>query len=353
MHQSRNTSGKLAALSALALVLVVLAGCATDSMVVRNLVRSQEEAARIGDAYLDKSVITVVLPGTAGPMSPFSAQTSNAVFVNGQFLLFDAGDYAQKRMEQYNLPMEALDAIFVTHFHNDHIADIGEAMQRSYLLGREKDLVIYGPTGTAAMVEGFNTIYAEDSSYRTEHHTEEFMPSEYHFATASEFDADEEVVEVYRRDGVVVTAFRVAHPPIEPVFGYTIEFAGHKVVISSDTLITDELRNQSRNADLLVMDTMNYELVELMENTFRDMGNERNAIIFYDIREYHADVNDIGMMAAEEGVKRMALTHFAPTLPSRSLMNHYYVRPIRQHYSGELYADGDGTTVRIPVGGAQ
>jgi phosphoribosyl 1,2-cyclic phosphodiesterase len=166
-------------------------------------------------------------------------------------------------MEQYNLPMEALDAIFVTHFHNDHIADIGEAMQRSYLLGREKDLVIYGPTGTAAMVEGFNTIYAEDSSYRTEHHTEEFMPSAYHFATASEFSADEDVIEVYPRDGVVVTAFRVAHPPIEPIFGYTIEFAGHK-------------------------------LVELMENTFREMGNERNAIIFYDIREYHADVNDIG-----------------------------------------------------------
>ena len=235
MRQARKTGGTLAAVFAVAFVLPVLAGCATDSMVVRNLVRSQEEAARIGDAYLDETLITVVLPGTAGPMSPFSAQTATAVFVNGQFLLFDAGDYAQKRMEQYNLPMEALDAIFITHFHNDHIADIGEAMQRSYLLGREKDLVIYGPTGTAAMVEGFNTIYAEDSSYRTEHHTEEFMPSAYHFATASEFSADADVVEVYRRDGVVVTAFRVSHPPVEPVFGYTIGYDDYKVVISSAT----------------------------------------------------------------------------------------------------------------------
>ena len=121
------------------------------------------------------------------------------------------------------------------------------------------------------------------------------------------------------------------------------------MVISSDTLITPELRNQSRNADLLVMDVMNYELVELMENTFREVGDERNAIIFYDIREYHPDVNDIGIMAEEEGVKRMALTHFAPTLPSRSLMTHYYVDPIKANYTGELFADGDGTTVRIPV----
>ena len=339
----------LAPLVGLAAILL-LSGCATDSLVRRTVIQQQESNDEIRAEYLDPDVITVVLPGTAGPMSPTEAQTANAVFVNGQFLLFDAGDYAQKRMEQLRLPMDELDAVFVTHFHNDHIADIGEVMQRSYMLGREKDLVIYGPTGTETIVEGFNAIYTKDSHYRTEHHTEEFMPSEFHFATASEFGADETVVEVYRNDGVVVTAFRVAHPPVEPVFGYTIEFAGKKVVISSDTLITEELRNQSRDADLLVMDTMNYELVELMENTFREVGDERNAVIFYDIREYHPDVNDIGVMAEEQGVKRMALTHFAPTLPSRFLMNHYYVNPIKANYTGELYAHGDGTTVRIPLG---
>ncbi len=350
MRHSHKLRGGLTVLSASILVILIFSGCATDAMVSRSLVQAQQANEETREQYLAEDLITVVLVGTAGPMSPTTAQTATAVFVNGQFLLFDAGDYAQKRMEQYRLPMDALDAVFVTHFHNDHIADLGEVMQRSFLLGREKDLVIYGPTGTAQIVEGFTAVYAEDSHYRTEHHTEEFMPSEFHFAAASEFSADESVVEAYRNDGVVVTAFRVAHPPVEPVFGYTIEFEGHKVVISSDTLITEELRNQSRNADLLVMDVMNYELVELMENTFREIGDERNAVIFYDIREYHPDVNDIGVMAEEEGVKRMALTHFAPILPSQMLMNHYYVNPVRQHYSGALFAEADGTTVRIPLG---
>ncbi|MDZ7708293.1 MAG: MBL fold metallo-hydrolase [Trueperaceae bacterium] len=323
-------------------------GAPADTVVRRSVVQQQESRDKARAEFLDPDVITVFLPGTAGPMSPTEAQTANVVFVNGQFLLFDAGDYAQKRMEQSTLPMDALDAVFITHFHNDHIADLGEVIQRSFMLGREKNLVIYGPTGTDAIVQGFNASYAEDSDYRTLHHTEQWMPSEFHGATASEFSADETVVEVYRKDGVVVTAFRVAHPPVEPVFGYTIEFAGKKVVISSDTLITEELRHQSRDADLLVMDVMNYELVELMENTFREVGDERNAVIFFDIREYHPDVNDVGVMAEEQGVKRMALTHFAPTLPSRFLMNHYYVNPIKANYSGELYADGDGTTVRIP-----
>ncbi|MBK7920327.1 MAG: MBL fold metallo-hydrolase [Chloroflexi bacterium] len=344
-------------ISAIIIAIVAVAGVylfrsVINTQLVRwSVIQRQESNEEIRAEYLDPDVITVVLPGTAGPMSPTEAQTATAVFVNGQFLLFDAGDYAQKRMEQLSLPMDALDAVFITHFHNDHIADVGEVMQRSFMIGREKDLVIYGPTGTDAIVQGFNAIYADDSDYRTLHHTEEWMPSEFHFATASEFSADETVVEVYRNDGVVVTAFRVSHPPVEPVFGYTIEFAGKKVVISSDTLITEELRNQSRDADLLVMDVMNFELVELMENTFREVGDERNAVIFYDIREYHPDVNDIGVMAEEQGVQRMALTHFAPTLPSQRLMRYYYVDPIRANYSGELYADGDGTTVQIPLGG--
>lgn len=327
-----------------------LFGCATDSLITRNLMENQAKAEKISKYYLDQDAITTVLVGTASPMSPTLAQSATAVFVNGQFLLFDAGDYAQKRMEQFRLPIDSLDAVFVTHFHNDHIADLGEVMQRSFMVGRKKDLVIYGPTGIETIVEAFNTVYAKDSHYRTEHHTEEFMSSEFHFATPSEFSEDEMVVEVYRNDGVVVTAFRVAHPPVEPVFGYTVEFAGKKIVISGDTLITSELRNQSRGADLVVMDTMNYELVEIMEKTFREIGNELNAAIFHDIREYHPDVNDIGIMAEEEGVLRLALTHLSPSLPQRFLMNQYYLNPIKEHYAGEIFADGDGTTIRIPVG---
>lgn len=77
------------------------------------------------------------------------------------------------------------------------------------------------------------------------------------------------------------------------------------------------------------MDTMNYTIVELMEDTFREVGNERNAVIFSDTREYHPDVNDIGMMVEEEGVNQLALTHFAPSLSRWSLTNHCYANPIK------------------------
>ncbi|MBU1045492.1 MAG: MBL fold metallo-hydrolase, partial [Candidatus Omnitrophica bacterium] len=168
---------------------------ASDFMIARVIKQRNVRNQKVAEDLLSPDQISVVLVGTAGPMSPDVAQASTAVFVNGQFLLFDAGDYAQKRMEQFNLPSESLDAVFLTHFHNDHIADLGEIMQRSYMLGREKDLVVYGPTGVEDIVTGFNMIYAADSDHRTEHHGEEVMPLEYQFATASEFDAElDEVV---------------------------------------------------------------------------------------------------------------------------------------------------------------
>ena len=252
-------------------------------------------------------------------------------------------------MEQFNLPIEELDAVFITHFHNDHIADLGEVMQRSYILGREKDLVIYGPTGVENLVAGFNMVYVGDSHNRTAHHGEELMPLEYQFATASEFDADLDEVVVYENDGVVVTAFKVAHPPIEPVFGYAVEYKSKKVVISGDTLVTERLAAQSNGADLLVMDVMNHDQVELMGDTFMALGDEEMATIMYDIREYHPDVHDVAEMIQKENVKRVALMHYAPAAPVKSIMDRFYVKPIEKIYDGELIAGGDGTIITIPI----
>jgi hypothetical protein len=138
-----------------------------------------------------------------------------------------------------------------------------------------------------------------------------------------------------------------AHPPIQPNFGYKIEFAGRKIIISGDTLITDELREHSRSADLVVIDVMNYDMVEVMENAFRSAGNERNAKIFYDIRESHPDVDDIAVFATEAQVARLALTHYAPSVKEGAQMKHAYVNPIKAAgYDGEIIAGSDGSKMK-------
>ena len=87
-----------------------------------------------------------MLCGVASPLALEGAQTCTVIFVNGQFLLFDVGYGSFASMQASNLPINELDAVFITHYHNDHYADLGELIENSWVLGREHILPIHGPT---------------------------------------------------------------------------------------------------------------------------------------------------------------------------------------------------------------
>lgn len=338
-----------------ALVLIVIGAnafahiTAPSALIKRTIQSRRAHKADIISDYLDKERITVVLAGTSNPMSLTRAQTSTAVFVNGQFLLFDCGDGAERSMENSDLPMDMLDAVFISHFHADHFADLGEVIDRSFVMGRRKTLEVYGPTGIVQTVDGFLQAYALEFKSRTDHHGVEMMPPEFAGAIAVEFDGAVDETVVYEKDGVVVRAFKADHPPIEPGYGYVIEFMGKKVVISGDTLITNGLKKHAKDADLLVGDAMNKSVIELMEQTYSEMGDTFNAHIMHDIREYHMDITELAELSEAEGVKRLALNHLSPPPTNKLLMNRFFVKPIQKIYNGELIVGDDGTVVIIHI----
>lgn len=57
---------------------------------------------------------------------------------------------------------------------------------------------------------------------------------------------------VYEKDGVKITAFEVDHKPVKPAFGYRIDYAGRSVVLSGDTVISENLIRHAQSVDLLV-----------------------------------------------------------------------------------------------------
>ena len=68
-------------------------------------------------------------------------------------------------------------------------------------------------------------------------------------------EADVQEIEegvVYENDGVEVIAFKVDHGPMEPAFGYRINYNGHSVVISGDTTYSENLIEYAQGADLLI-----------------------------------------------------------------------------------------------------
>jgi ribonuclease Z len=99
------------------------------AMLMSRMIRKRQQTmADIPQTLLRKHVISVILVGTGGPLPSLRAQYCTAVFVDGKFLLFDAGDGSAQRMVNLNLPLGQLHSVFMTHYHGDHIADLGEVI---------------------------------------------------------------------------------------------------------------------------------------------------------------------------------------------------------------------------------
>jgi ribonuclease Z len=317
--------------------------------VVADGQRAREEAAK---TLLRPDAITVVLGGTGGPMPSERSQSCTAVFANGQFLLFDCGDGAARTLEALNLPVARLGVLFLTHYHSDHYADLGEVIERSWLLGRRESLPVYGPEGAAGIVAGFRAAYQLEQGYRVAHHGSEVMPASGARTAVTEFKcpADGGTQPVYENEGVVVRAFAASHQPVAPAVGYRVEYAGKVVVISGDTSRTAALLEQSKGADLLVADAMNKQVIEQVEAANRAVGQAATAAIMHDIREYHMDVREVGALAREAGVKRLALTHLTPPVDMRAQVSRFFTAPAAEEFKGEIVAGADGTRIVIPLG---
>jgi ribonuclease Z len=69
----------------------------------------------------------VILVGTGGPISNTERiSTSTAVFTGGEFILVDVDPGVVRNINVQGLPIGSISGLFLTHFHSDHISDLGE-----------------------------------------------------------------------------------------------------------------------------------------------------------------------------------------------------------------------------------
>lgn len=314
------------------------------------------QAGFIGDAsqqvvmqseLLDPNVINVVLCGTGTPVPSPRTQSCTAVFVGGKFFLFDAGDGASRSIEALNLPLTRLEALFLTHFHSDHIAGVGEVISRSWILGRTTPVSIYGGALVERIVDGFNLVYGVDDAYRVAHHGAEFFPIDVARAQAQHIQPPGiHGQTVYEEHGIRITAFEVDHSPVVPALGYRIEYRDTVVAISGDTSASEGLTNLAANADILVSDVMNKGFIEDTECALAALPPAtRGTAIFRDIRTYHIDVAELGDTAEQANVATLALTHLVPTPADEDQVQNLFRSPIAERFSGALIVGEDGTRI--------
>lgn len=197
-------------------------------------------------ARADGAGMKVTLVGTGGPeYFPDRLGISTLVEANGEMLLFDVGRGANQRLYQSRVNPKDISKIFLTHLHNDHFEGLPDLwMTPWFLLGRDHGFELWGPEGTAEMVQGMRAMFGHDLKARVNQFNPiETLAIQPHIVTDGV---------VFERNGVKVTAFPVEHADGNPAFGYRVDWNGRRVVLSGDTTLSENVIKHGAGADVIV-----------------------------------------------------------------------------------------------------
>jgi ribonuclease Z len=325
------------------------------SLLCQTVVLSLLIALSVHAQTADASLLTdgqmhVVLCGTGSPLPDANrASACTAVIAGGQLVVIDVGPGSWRKLAVANLPQQALRAVLLTHFHSDHIGELGEAMTQSWIAGRKQPLDIYGPPGVERIVAGFAQAYAQDVAYRVAHHSEQHLPRAAAGTVARpiKLKRDEIAALVFEREGLKVTAFKVAHDPVKPAYGYRLEYKGRVVVISGDTAKSDNVAKHAAGADLLIHDVLAKNVLELAAGNFERQGDARRAKLARDITTYHASPLEVAEIAAKANVETLIFTHLVPA-PNSPLIEQAFTRGVSEVFKGKVVIGKDGLRFDLP-----
>jgi ribonuclease Z len=248
---------------------------------------------------------------------------SIAIHREGETLMFDCGEGTQRQMMRWGVSF-ALNDIFFTHFHTDHLLGVIGLMRTMALQGRTEPLCLWGPRGGARILKraeglGFDrasfpiTVHELAAGERVERQDYAIVPFDVdHRGSASLGYAIVEQDRKGRFDPASAAELGIPEGPlwgqlhrglsVTLADGRTIDpqilvgppRAGRTIVITGDTRPCAATMEHATNADLLVH-----------EATFGDEEAERA------IETGHSTAREAAYVAREAVVQRLVLTHFS------------------------------------------
>jgi ribonuclease Z len=350
-----------------ALLIVVLTAVAVKlaypHMMDLAIKRQAVSAARgLQTSLLDDGKLHVIVVGSGSPApDPLRVQACVAIIADGDFLLFDAGGGSAYRLGLLGLPASQISTVFFTHLHSDHMADLPLIANLGWRHGRQHHLTVFGPTGTETVVNGFNQAHHPDLAFRYENTKDFCAPVEVALPKGHDVPtpAGETRDLVYQGpSGLRVYAFLVDHPPVEPAFGYRIEYQDRVVVISGDTRRCENVAHQAQKADILIHEAYNKQLVDRMLDLAADeiVRTPHGAILADEARQvqsYHTSPVEAAAIAAQAQVHTLVFTHIIPPLGNRLarflVTERLFMAGVKDRFPGQVILAEDGTHLMLEL----
>jgi ribonuclease BN (tRNA processing enzyme) len=263
--------------------------------------------------------------GTGGPrLDSERGSACHVLEVAGKYLMFDAG-----RGAIHGLPIAEIGPLFISHLHVDHIGELANYLITSHIEGRRKLLKIYGPPGTAGIVDALlGLVYDRDIAFRNS----EAGYGQFFGADVTELRGGQ----VVEGDGWRARCEEVEHghglgfgPKLTgrwTCFAWRVEAVGKTFCFSGDAVICDGLLRAAERADLHLQ-CCYLPASALSGPQMRRLG------------DYTLACSDTaGKIAERAKVGRLVLTHFRQTTPEALAE---IETDVRRDYAGQVELSND------------
>ncbi len=316
-----------------------------------------KQAATINTAPLQDDALRVAVCGSSAPLpSAARAKSCVAVFAGGKFYVVDAGPESVENLMLWNIPMGSVGGVLLTHFHSDHIGDLGELNLQTWVGGRPGPLHVYGGPGIDQVVAGFSQAYRLDQGYRTAHHTERVMPSAkwpmvaHTIALEGPETAEKGRTAVVLDDGGLrITAVEVDHPPITPAYAYRFDYKGRSAFITGDLKFHPAIAEGAKGVDLLVSEAIAVSMTRALGEGAKSAGRTGTAAVMHDIEDYHITPEQAADVANRAGARLLAFYHLLPA-PDNALARRVFGRGVDAVRRGNWTIAEDGSLYTMPLG---
>ena len=273
----------------------------------------------------------LILLGTGGGPRPRKANSAPAqvIVANDTAYVIDCGNGVARQLVFAGVPLTTIRHVFVTHHHSDHNADYGNLLWLAWCAGLRTRVDGWGPPPLEKMTKLFFEMNAYDIETRiTDEDRAPLLPL-VHVHELTDGGP------VMRDDNLVVTATLVDHPPVVPAFAYRFDTAARSIVISGDTLPSDNLIRLAQGADVLVHEVLYVPAIDRLAARVPNAAALKRSIL-----SHHTPVEDAGRVAQAARVKKLVLSHFVPA-DDPAVTDQMWIDAARVHFRGEVTVGKD------------
>jgi ribonuclease Z len=310
--------------------------------------RLRKEFTRADRTLLTVPGMTLALCGTgSGLADAHRAGPCTAIVAGGRLFLVDVGPGSWESADLGGLPITALHAVLLTKLIEDDVADLSEAIVRSWLGGRTDALAVYGPPGTARVVADVDDVVGFDVRTRLGHHEAAVLRPELATATAHELPlaSDDAAVTVLDEDGLRITAFGVGTIGGVVSVGYRFDYRGRSIVVSGHGRGHPNIGRFAAGADVLLHEAAHGEMIDYGAAMLRSLGQEREARCAHESIPYHSSPVEAAETARAAGVGLLVLTPLYPG-PDTLIARWFFMRGVRDVFPNARLGD-DGFRVYL------